>query len=258
MATPEPEITEEQAAEGADEAGTSDAPAGDDNTSDDGEQTQTSDVPGSLSPKQLAQIHAMKAAEKDLETEEQTAARQKKEQDAIQEKLENEAARHRKRLGEILGEEVERLVQCEACPPRTPGYHYPADAFEAGDPSRTLYEFLDAGGSAFPPINPRYVRCGTCDGHTKIDTQSRDPLQRFIVCWDCGGTGYRDTQKPTGAVVALAPVTDGVAPVPVALPPEPQTDHIGRPVGHPNYGKLPIYLTPDELAIDKRDGFGFE
>lgn len=170
--------------------------------------------------------------------------------------LESEKRRHAKRIGEILQEEALDLIECEACEAAIPGFHYPAAMYQDGSPERALYEML-AGGADVQMQHPaRYVTCDTCNGFGQVLTGARNDLNRLIICDDCKGAGYhdRETQRPPALTLApQSPVVPSAVPAPEALP---EVDFLGRPAGHVNYGKNTAYLTPAELAIDQRDGFG--
>jgi len=171
------------------------------------------------------------------------------------ESLERERERHTKRVSEILQEESLDLVPCEACEPAIPGFHYPAAMYPAGEPQRALYELLSGGSDAQMQHPSRYVVCDTCNGFGQVLTGARNDMNRTITCPDCKAAGYHDLEAQRAQVVPLpqVQVTGGeYAPPP---PPPADTDFLGRPKGHPNYGKVTTYLTPEELAIDQRDGF---
>jgi hypothetical protein len=182
----------------------------------------------------------------------QTEKEIKKRQDA----LSREAERHAGRVNEILGEDALGLIPCEACPPTVAGWHYPADAYPEGDPSRLLYEMLAGGSEAVLRHPARYKECPDCGGFGRVLTGSKEAQFVTKVCpnVDCKGTGYVDTDARSAPVIQLTSPAD--AEQPGEQQPTPDVDFLGRPVGHPNYGKMTSYMTPDELAIDQRDGFG--
>lgn len=170
--------------------------------------------------------------------------------------LENEASRHTKRVGEIMGDDAVALVQCEACDPKIPGWHWPAEIFPEGTPERTLYEMLAGGTEAQMKHPPRYVTCTECNGFGQVLTGARNDIHRLLICPACKGSGYHDREETTAPVVQLAsPVVVPVEGFEQAHPPSPEKDFVGRPIGHPNYGKMSTYLTPEEQALDARDGY---
>lgn len=170
--------------------------------------------------------------------------------------LEREKERHAKRVSEILQEEALDLLVCEACEGAIPGFHYPAEMYPEGSAQRLLYEFLspNAIGLKHPS---RYVRCQTCDGACEVETGARPGTLTYkIVCPDCKGAGYFDREQPSAPVIAITTTTTTTNESTGAPPETPREDFLGRPYGHPNYGKMTTYLSPEEIAIDQRDGFG--
>lgn len=169
--------------------------------------------------------------------------------------LDAEAKRHAKRVNEILGEDALGLVLCEACPPNTPGFHYPAAMFPEGSPERVLYSQL-AGGDGAEHRHPDYFKtCDECNGYGTVLTGAQLGLiTHEISCPVCKTQGYIDLRGQEGAPqMATAPLNGSVTdPVvdPAAL-----DDMWGRPFGHPRHGKFPIYLTPAERAEDLAAGF---
>lgn len=184
------------------------------------------------------------------------AAQTEKEVKKRSEQLAGEAERHANRINQILGEDALGLIQCEACPPTIPGWHYPASDFPEGDPSRLLYEMLAGGSEAVLKHPARYKECPDCGGFGRVLTGSKEAQFVTKVCpnLDCKGTGFVDLEGARAPVVALPTTPSTEQPSdPVETP---ETDFLGRPVGHPNYGKMTAYMTPAEIAVDQRDGFG--
>ena len=170
--------------------------------------------------------------------------------------LEREKERHAKRVSEILQEEALDLVVCEACEVAIPGFHYPAAMYPADSSQRALYELLGGGAEAQFMHPSLYVICETCNGHGQVLTGARNDLNRLKACPDCGTAGYHDRNAQRPNVVALP------QPQPPGQPseqPQPQTvdvDFLQRPRGHPNFGLMTTYMTPEQLELDRRDGYG--
>jgi rubrerythrin len=187
------------------------------------------------------------------------AAQTEKEIEKRQKALEREAERHEKRVRELLGSDAEGLLKCEACPPAISGYHYGAEDYPPGTSERALYEML-AGGTDGIMAHPSWLeQCPECHGYGKLLTGSRVELTQFLPCPVCKNAGYLDTRSDS----PLLPATDenGNASVRVPPPvthPEPDADMWGRPLGHANFGKFPIYLTDAERASDLAEGFTVE
>lgn len=176
-----------------------------------------------------------------------------KEIEKRQQALEREAARHEKRVQEILGADADDLVKCEACPPSIPGYHYPAEQYAPGDPSRALYEMLSGGADVQMTHPARYETCQMCNGHGKVLSGALNEIHRMLVCPECNGDGYHDTQEVRApvAVIPTAPTLEqAVAESPIA---DVDRDLMGRPAGHPNYSKYPIYMTDADLEVDRQN-----
>ena len=170
--------------------------------------------------------------------------------------LEREKDRHAKRVSEILQEEALDLIECEACEPAIPGFHYPAHMYATGSAQQTLYELLAGGTDAQMKHPERYVTCGTCNGFGQVLTGARNDLTRLITCPECKGAGYHDRQDTATQVVPLQPAPPAENGAADGWQQPTDADFLGRPRGHPNFGKMTTYLTPEELAIDQRDGFG--
>jgi hypothetical protein len=179
-----------------------------------------------------------------------------KELEAREKKNDAEKLRHAERIGVIYADDAVKLIPCEACGFHIPGFHWPASEYPEGGTLRALYEFL-AGGEDVQPKQPQFlVVCEACNGLGQWLTGSRRDDARFLTCSDCGSLGYIDLRKNQAQqpAVAAAPVNGGEAAP--AAPVESTADFLGRPLGHPNYGILPIYLTPEGRARDVADGYG--
>lgn len=169
--------------------------------------------------------------------------------------LGKEAEKHAAAVSRIMGEDALGLVLCEACEPGIPGFHWPASLLPTDDPRRPLYEMLSMGEDGSLAHPERYSQCAYCKGYGKVLTGSRETLTATITCPECKGAGYfdRNANRPTPPPDAPASTGNGATATPEA--PAPTEDFVGRPVGHPNYGKLSQYLTPAELALDVNDGY---
>lgn len=164
--------------------------------------------------------------------------------------LEAEKKRHADRIGVIMGEDSLSLVECEACAANIPGFHWPAADFPEGTPERAIYELL-SGGTDVLPVQPDFLHtCKACNGLGQWRTGSHGPaVNQTLTCSVCGGIGYTDDRKTQPAAVPLVAVPDAPAPAPAE--PATETDMIGRPFGHPNYGMMPVYMTPEQIAADE-------
>jgi hypothetical protein len=156
-------------------------------------------------------------------------------------KLENEAARHVKRVAEIMGDEFEAQRAWALSFP--PPLFFPEDAGPVPDDHRQWVIGLLGG-----PAEPDYAEaedarpCPACRALGKTLTGSKVPEQRTKLCKDCAGSGW---------VPKLATPAAGVQP-----PPHPEenggetgagtsvqiNDVYGRPPGHPHYGVPPAQI----------------
>jgi hypothetical protein len=171
------------------------------------------------------------------------------------EKLEREDDRHAKRIGEIMGEDSLMLVRCEFCEPGMSGFHWPASMLPADD-SRVIFYEAVGGGVEEQMVQPdRYQRCEYCKGFGQVRTGSRNALTANITCPKCLNAGYMDMNPGEGANPQAPAMIGGGNEQQTPEMPAEETDFLGRPRSHPNFGKLGQYLTAEELALDVRDGF---
>ena len=184
------------------------------------------------------------------------AAQTEKEIEKRNDALDREATRHANRVTEILGEDSLALIQCEACPPRIPGWHYPAGDYPPEDPMRVLYELLSGGTEAQMKHPARYVICDYCNGFGRVITGSKAESHRTLACPSCSELGYLDAEQNRPATPTTPLPLSVVENFVPAQAPEPERDFLGRPIGHPNYGMMSTYLSPEQQALDQRDGFG--
>jgi hypothetical protein len=194
------------------------------------------------------------------EVTETEGAVSEKELERLTKALENEAKRHTRRVGEIMGDDAVALVACEACDDKIPGWHWPAEVYPEGSPERTLYELLAGGSNAQMRHPGRYVTCDECNGFGQVLTGARNEIHRLLICPYCKGDGYHDREAAQAPVVSLAAANTILGTTTTAfevgVPQPPEVDFIGRPKGHPNYGIMSTYLTPEQQALDAQDGYG--
>jgi hypothetical protein len=157
--------------------------------------------------------------------------------DKASEKLKNEAMRHYKRLGEIMGDDHTMLVPCELCSPNLAGWR-----FEGLPPQDTIANVRVVIGmpdlSNFKP-SATEARCDDCGGLGKVRTGSTVPQYETATCDACAGKGFRETRRrlnetaappalPIEANGAPAPPDDGI-----------KRDMFGTPETDPDYGLMP-------------------
>lgn len=171
-------------------------------------------------------------------------------------KLEAEAKRHAGRVSEIMGADALDLVVCELCEPAIPGFHWPVAAMEDDDPRRAMLAAVGAGDLEGYAEAPDAEPCSTCNARGKVRTGSLVPDQETKLCPDCQGQGWKHkTTAPPPAPLAAGEAHEPTGQVREATH-QNAPDFLGRPFGHPNYGKLQQYLTETEAALDARDGYG--
>ena len=167
-----------------------------------------------------------------------SSPRSQAEIDALTRKLEAEAARHAKRVAEIMGDDFALLVPSPV--DWTPGYIFNVpEMHPTPDAIEELYALL--GENAPVDMQPATdaEACEACNALGEVLTGSRKPGQQTKPCVSCGGTGWKPKAAP------LAPV----APITYTQP-QPQypgnggsantfPDQWGRPLGHPHYNIAP-------------------
>jgi hypothetical protein len=137
-------------------------------------------------------------------------------------KLDREAERHAKRVAEIMGSEIDLLIDCPLCDPLTPGKLMPTPATPERFPA--VREFMGDAQPADYQQDPNTRTCKTCAGEGVVETGSRVESQRLLACTDCGGKGWQGQRAPvaTSGPMAPAPMPDANGQAePVPQGPEP-------------------------------------
>ena len=161
--------------------------------------------------------------------------------DALTKKLEAEAARHEKRVAEIMGEDFALLVPSPV--DWTPGYIFNVpEMHPQPEQVAALHALLGGVAPVDFPDDPGRTTCDMCLGTTKLKTGSLDPIEAALPCRFCQGHGWTGEGNPKIEPVHIASVTHLVQ----GDPPQPNTlqvaDRWGRPVGHPHYGLEPAFV----------------
>lgn len=151
--------------------------------------------------------------------------------------LELEAARHTKRLQEIMGDDFHALTRCELCFPLAPGYRWDASPNE-----QTVAAVRVAIGmpdlSNFRPSATEHT-CDDCAGLGKVRTGSSVPRHEVADCDACKGKGYMGTRERLNTPPPDAPpAVNGDAP-PAAVDDGIKRDMFGTPETDPDYGLMP-------------------
>lgn len=172
---------------------------------------------------------------------------------------EKEATRHASAVGRIFGDEAVSLQLCPLCSPAVPGFITPAESHDEG--KAAIIQALGLGPEESFQHEPGAEPCTECNALGMVLTGSKVPEHAQKVCAGCGGKGWTNATERAAiqngraaseAVAANIGAHSIAAPAPLTVA---ETDFMGRPAGHGNYGKLPQYLTPDEKALDVRDGY---
>jgi hypothetical protein len=155
-------------------------------------------------------------------------------------KLEAEAARHEKRVREIMGDDFEITRPCPAC--FTPGFVFDPEVAPMPEETReAVLAFLgDDGGPNLKP-HPDLEMCSFCDGYGELTTGSRNPGALTEICPKCSRQGYvakNAAQPANGQPPAWVPPAP---PAPVYDPENVNQDAWKRPIGHERYGQDPRY-----------------
>lgn len=172
-----------------------------------------------------------------------------KEIEKLNRALEREKERHTAAITKIMGDDAVFLVECVACDPSMPGWHWPADALPDGDPRKALYELLDAGDASQMRHPERYAECRTCAGYGVVLTGARNETNKTIMCNTCMGLGYEDLNPRATAPTAAPQPTHNGAEAP-AVDTRPDVDQWGRPKWHHFYGRDPAYLSDEDRVAE--------
>ncbi len=157
--------------------------------------------------------------------------------DKARDKLRNEALRHYKRLGEIMGDDAEGLVPCALCSPDLAGFRFDASPPEnVVEAVRAVIGLPDLSNY---PESTTEKQCPTCKGTTKVRTGSLDSRFETLPCDDCEGKGFVEARarKHADAQVFQLPTANGEPPPPIDD--GVKRDMFGTPETDPDYGKMP-------------------
>jgi len=168
--------------------------------------------------------------------------------------LGKEATRHSNRVSEIMGEDAQVLTVCPLCPPVTPGFVFPGDVDP--DVRDRVLETLGMGAPADYATDPEAETCDVCNGLGQLVTGSRVSGQETRPCAKCVAKGWTtESERQMWATRTAATPPPAITPTTVnstgnVEQPLPGSDMYGRPAGHPNYGKMPAYMTAAERDAD--------
>lgn len=189
------------------------------------------DVDAQVGDEQLRQTAQAQRAETELDIE------------RAMQSLGKEAARHAKRVGEIMGEDAAQLVPCELCTPAIPGFRFPVVPDE--DVRERVKRAIGMSDLSRYRDSVDAAKCSTCDGLGQVRSGSEVVGQQTLQCLSCKGKGWTSASPERQAA---APVVVGAPPiVDHDTPPEPlpDLDPWGTPPDDPEYGKMPQFRTAE-------------
>lgn len=135
-------------------------------------------------------------------------------------KLDRENERHAARVGDILAEDAQDLLQCPLCSPFIAGFLLNAPI--ADEPKAATLSFLGILDASELPQADYLEKCETCEGRGEIRTGSTRPGYDVANCKRCEGTGYRAVGTAVVTNGHMAP--DYIAPHDDFAPPPPDDD----------------------------------
>jgi hypothetical protein len=237
MSVTEQELTDEQRHTAEQESQQEDRGATDEAPNDERCEAETT-AGGTLYRCALSAEHEGEHSFSPIEAEQRTAPvdDDKAKRQAV-EKLANEAERHRKRIGEIMGEDANFLIPCELCMPQFAGYRFDGSPDEAtitrvrvaiGMPDLTNYA---------PSSTER--QCDDCRGLGRVRTGSTVQQYETATCDACAGKGFVASRPRMNGEPAELPAEPGPA-APAELHDDGiRRDMFGTPEGDPDYNLMP-------------------
>lgn len=155
--------------------------------------------------------------------------------------LEKEAARHEKRVAEIMADDFALLVPSPV--DWTPGYIFGVpEMLPSGEQIAALFALLGEAPPTEYPDDPGREACDVCEGSGKLRTHSRVPNEESLPCRFCQGHGWVGEGNPKIQPIQIAPVTPIHAQTFEPNQPIAAADRWGRPFGHPHYGLEPAQV----------------
>lgn len=159
--------------------------------------------------------------------------------DALTKKLENEAARHAKRVEEIMGDDFALLVPSPI--DWTPGFIFNVPEMHPfPEQLAQLDAILGRGGEEDLLDAEDAEACDKCNARGVTKTGSRVEGQRTKPCGKCNGNGWVTKFVPMAPPTPLPTYQNGAAGQPVSPDTFQVKDQWGRPNGHPHFGLDPI------------------
>jgi hypothetical protein len=156
----------------------------------------------------------------------------------IQQQLEKEAARHDKRVREIMGDDYALLVPSPI--DWTPGYLFNVPGMLPFDEQVAQLDAILGRGSDVELREADDAEgCDKCNALGEVLTGSRKPGQETKPCSACTGTGWRTKLRAVEASAAVTYTNNTTGNAGNMVGSIPVADRWGRPVGHPHYNMEP-------------------
>lgn len=150
-------------------------------------------------------------------------------------KLEAQAARHRAKVAEIMGDDIDQLVASPLDWPLAPGFVFPALGFDP-DQLAAVDSLLGRGATADLKPAPDAEACPDCNALGDVLTGSRKEGQVTKMCPSCAGSGWRPKMQTPQPVAPQTYGGNGANTLPQMPAGLNVADTWGRPFGHRDYG----------------------
>jgi hypothetical protein len=158
-------------------------------------------------------------------------------------KVERANVAYVKRIGESMGEEFGVLEQCPRCASPFLGFIFPPmmQPVTADVKDKVLASVGEQPAMATQKATFAR-RCDDCDGNGVVLSGSRRNDQKTIRCQGCEGRGFVYVGERPTQVESYTPAPPAPAEGNGVQQDAPDTDLWGRPAGHPDYGRHPMYV----------------
>jgi hypothetical protein len=168
--------------------------------------------------------------------------RSQKEIEALTKKLEAEAERHAKRVGEIMGDDFGLLVPSPV--DWTPGFIFNVpEMLPQPEQVEALHALLGQAAPAdYLPAEDAEA-CDKCNALGQTTTGSRVPGNELKPCGKCNGSGWTTKMPPLAQVSPMQGTTITTSGQPMTPEVYQVRDSWGRPSNHPHFGIDPVSIT---------------
>lgn len=172
------------------------------------------------------------------QTPEQAQAMSERAMAAMMDKLEKEAARHSKRIAEIMGDDFALLLPCPL--DFTPGFIWSPEVAPVPDEVKEAVRLV-IGEQPRPDLRqaPDKTTCDECDGAGRTLTGALPSAQYELPCRKCNGQGWMANVSAAPLSLSPTPLVPAANVNGPAATPERGPDAWGRPGSHPHWGINP-------------------